>query len=59
VHRQDIEATDYRIDATWKVFARMENVTNTRYQEGPQFRHDRTRCPRETQCHMVMREESD
>jgi len=25
--------TDYRIDATWRVFARMENVTNTRYQE--------------------------
>ena len=25
--------TDYRIDATWRVFARVENVTNTRYQE--------------------------
>ncbi len=37
VHRQDIEATDYRIDATRKVFGRLENVTNTRYQEGPNF----------------------
>ena len=25
--------TDYRIDATWRAFARVENVTNTRYQE--------------------------
>jgi vitamin B12 transporter len=25
--------TDYRIDATWRVFARVENITNTRYQE--------------------------
>ena len=37
VHRQDIEAADYRIGATWKVFARLENVTNTRYQEGSNF----------------------
>ena len=25
--------TDYRIDATWRAFARVENITNTRYQE--------------------------
>jgi vitamin B12 transporter len=25
--------TDYKIDATWRAFARVENVTDVRYQE--------------------------